>query len=93
VSDLFDELEDFDAGPLPDMRRAKLIDLTGKQFGRLFVVGRGKMKSTWLCICDCGERREVLSTVLRRGRQVSCGCYQRQMNRRAMIGRLAREKR
>ena len=59
---------------------SKLIDLTGKRFGRLTVLEKveNKGKTTnarWLCLCDCGNTTEVLGTTLRRGESTSCGCY------------------
>lgn len=50
------------------------IDISNERFGRLVVqeyVGRNK----WKCLCDCGTTRIVASIALRRGIQVSCGCY------------------
>jgi len=56
---------------------SKLIDLTGKRFGRLTVVKKVPSKNTnarWLCKCDCGNEITVLGTTLRRGESKSCGC-------------------
>lgn len=58
------------------------IDLTGQRFGRLTALSEhGKAKNghtTWLCLCDCGDK--VVSTVdhLRSGHTQSCGCLQRE---------------
>lgn len=58
------------------------IDLTGQRFGRLTALSEhGKAKNghtTWLCLCDCGNK--VVSTVdhLRSGHTQSCGCLQRE---------------
>ena len=58
---------------------AALIDLTGKRFGRLVVLGRedvpskGKVRR-WLCHCDCGNEPLVLGKHLRSGATTSCGC-------------------
>lgn len=57
---------------------SQLIDLTGRRFHRLVVLGRGGSCSghvKWRCLCDCGNETEVLSQGLRRGRTKSCGCY------------------
>lgn len=58
----------------------KAIDLTNKQFGKLFVVGRfGKMSdghAKWLCDCSCGNQTLVASNSLKRGDTRSCGCSQ-----------------
>lgn len=55
------------------------IDLLGKKFGRLLVVGRepnnNRGHAMWLCICDCGKKTIVLGTDLRRMHTTSCGCF------------------
>lgn len=65
------------------MRIAKLIDLTGKKFGRLTVIEKGSVNPNgntyWVCKCDCGEIRNVRSYALRRKEEVSCGCYRREL--------------
>ena len=58
------------------MRR--LIDLTGQRFGRLTVVSRAEndrhRNSRWICVCDCGKKKEIHGMSLRRGKTLSCGC-------------------
>ncbi|MCL4483450.1 MAG: hypothetical protein M1445_12725 [Bacteroidetes bacterium] len=53
-------------------------NLIGRQFGRLTVLNRitaDKFRhSKWLCICDCGNQVEVLSSNLNTGHTLSCGC-------------------
>jgi hypothetical protein len=55
-------------------------DLTGREFGRLWVIGRlavdGKRYARWQCICKCGNRKVVLGGNLLSGRTKSCGCLQ-----------------
>lgn len=59
------------------------IDLIGKRFGRLVVLERaesivsksGKAKGRWLCRCDCGNTKIVLTDSLTGGYAKSCGCY------------------
>lgn len=69
------------------------VDLTGKRFGRLTVIGRadnyrhrtyypdGTFKTTsmakWKCRCDCGNEIEAIGQNLKSGRSKSCGCYMR----------------
>ena len=59
----------------------KLIDLTGEKFGRLVVVKRvenGKWGHIrYLCLCDCGKEKIVLSNHLKSGDTKSCGCLSR----------------
>lgn len=55
----------------------RLIDLTGKTFGRLTVLGRGEVrgdKIMWRCRCSCGVEKQVYGGHLRSGRSQSCGC-------------------
>lgn len=58
---------------------AQKINLVGKKFGRLTVIEEAKKhtKSSaahWLCECECGNRKIVLSHNLRDGQVRSCGC-------------------
>jgi hypothetical protein len=56
----------------------KLVDLTGESFGKLVVSHRVEnLKNNgvlWLCYCDCGGKKEVLTKNLRDGKTKSCGC-------------------
>lgn len=56
----------------------KLIDLTGKKFGRWIVVKRvGNDKNwnpLWKCQCQCGTIKIVNGSHLRSGNSKSCGC-------------------
>lgn len=58
-----------------------LIDLTGKRFGRLAVIGiaennAGRIK--WECRCDCGNMHVASGVHLKSGGTQSCGCFQRE---------------
>jgi hypothetical protein len=55
-------------------------DLTGLRFGRLVAlsyISNGK-NSKWLCACDCGNKKEVLTGALGSGNTKSCGCLSRE---------------
>lgn len=57
-------------------------DLTGKQFGRLYVckrIRRNGRNNVYLCKCDCGNYTEVLQSNLTQGKSTSCGCYQKEL--------------
>jgi hypothetical protein len=60
----------------------RLIDLTSQRFGRLLVIRKVKAKSHassyWECICDCGTVKIISGAKMRRGVQISCGCYRKQ---------------
>ena len=62
----------------------KRVDLTGRKFGRLTVVGyaasmpNGQLK--WHCRCECGATRVVYGVHLNRGKTRSCGCYNNEVH-------------
>jgi hypothetical protein len=62
-----------------------VIDLTGKRFGRLTVIGlspRSRPHETrWSCRCDCGGAADTRTRSLRIGKTKSCGCIQREYAR------------
>lgn len=72
-----------------------MLDLTGKQFGRLTVICRGEdyvspsgaRTVRWLCKCSCGNPKLLLIQrgALTSGATVSCGCYQKEIA--ALTGR------
>ena len=57
-------------------RHPSFIDLTGKTFGKWTVLefhsynNRGSVK--WLCRCECGTEKPVITADLRRGRSTQC---------------------
>jgi len=57
------------------------LDLRGKRFGRLTVVGNGYPSEDknilWDCRCDCGTTITVKATYLKSGHTRSCGCLSR----------------
>jgi hypothetical protein len=62
---------------------SKLVDLTGKQFGRLTVLNRVGCKygkPAWLCQCECGNTCVAVGYLLKRGGVKSCGCLVRETN-------------
>lgn len=66
---------------------SKLIDLTGRRFGKLTVIKRAgtyrppdSLESTfptWLCKCDCGRETIAYGNNLRAGTTRSCGCLRK----------------
>jgi len=55
------------------------IDLIGKRFGRLVVIGEKSERDKrghvlWECLCDCGNKCVVLGYSLGSGKTNSCGC-------------------
>jgi hypothetical protein len=64
------------------LRTKRLVDLTGKKFGKLLVLfqvphsaDRVSGKARWLCKCDCGKEHVTRTDYLRSGRSTSCGCF------------------
>lgn len=58
------------------------IDLTGKRFGRLVVLGKDVKHGNnwyWKCRCDCGNEVSVDGKSLRGGCTKSCGCLNREL--------------
>jgi hypothetical protein len=57
----------------------RLIDLTGRRFGRLVVTRRGptdaRGEAHWDCVCDCGGLASPAGYALRVGASTSCGCF------------------
>lgn len=55
-------------------------DFAGKQINRWFVIRKLDERGAhgevyWLCQCQCGTKRKVLSNTLALGTSKSCGCY------------------
>lgn len=68
-----------------------LIDLAGRQFGRLVVLRRGPYVGSdpgWLCRCAFGTEKLVRSSCLRRGSTRSCGCFRSELNSEAYSAKL-----
>lgn len=60
----------------------KLIDISGQRFGRLVVIHRvysHNANSRWLCKCDCGNEKVILSGSLISGSANSCGCIKKEV--------------
>lgn len=54
------------------------LDLTGQKFGRLVAIEplpeRKHAKLVWLCSCECGNTKGIISYLLTSGATQSCGC-------------------
>lgn len=58
------------------MRPKMRIDLTGKVFGNLTVIGINKIergRAYWTCTCACGRTKALRGELLRNGSTLSCG--------------------
>jgi hypothetical protein len=69
---------------------ARAVDIAGQQFGRLTVQARAH-GSRWLCICECGNQKEVPGGDLKEGKVRSCGCLRSELvslrHRKNLAGR------
>ena len=54
------------------------INEIGNRYGQLTVIAKDTTKTKnenfWICQCDCGNTTSINGTILRSGKQVSCGC-------------------
>lgn len=68
----------------------KFIDMTGRRFGELTVVGRApeqiKRRPAWVCVCDCGRTKTVAGDSLRSGDVTVCGEHRTQAWIQSRIG-------
>lgn len=59
------------------MAKNQGYDITGQRFGKLVVLGKGESKgpgrTTWNCICDCGNKKTIRGDALKSGSTTSCG--------------------
>lgn len=57
----------------------KYKDISGQKFGQLTALYKlhnyHKTGSYWLCVCECGNFKEVYLGSLQQGLTISCGCY------------------
>lgn len=61
---------------------AAWVDLTGRRFGRITVLGFKERKNKhtyWFCLCDCGTEFVSIGNNLCRGKSKSCGCLRKEM--------------
>jgi len=73
----------------------RVIDLTGQKFSRLTVLERagsyqapnGNTTAQWLCKCDCGETKVIITGHLRSGSSKSCGCLRTEISAARFAGK------
>jgi hypothetical protein len=67
--------------PIPFSLRLKgLGDLSGMTFARWTVIYKSSPNGgpkRWMCVCECGMKRNVSQASLRAGTSQSCGCLQK----------------
>jgi hypothetical protein len=61
----------------------QIINLIGLRYGKLVVTERTENdkwgKSQWRCICDCGNKKVIAGSSLKKGLTNSCGCLRKQV--------------
>lgn len=66
-------------------------DLTGKKFDKLTVISEVKERKKgciyWLCLCSCGNKKEVAGRLLKSGSVRSCGCLINIHKKKNIIGK------
>lgn len=63
------------------------MDLIGRKFGRLTVVGKSERKGFVVCKCDCDNTKEIRATQLTKKKQPTQSCGYIHRERASEIGR------
>jgi len=69
-----------------ELPRKRQLDLTGRRYGRLLVLGPvveedGSIQN-WECLCDCGKKVICYKENLSSGATKSCGCLREEQRRK-----------
>lgn len=61
------------------MKNTKKVNIVGKKFGKLLIESEVELRNKnghilYLCLCDCGNKKEILGASIRQGLTKSCGC-------------------
>jgi hypothetical protein len=67
------------------------MDLENRQFGRLTVLSKAESRETsggnvltrWLCLCQCGKQKIILTSSLLQGKTKSCGCLHKETSQQS----------
>lgn len=59
-----------------------MINMVGKRYSRLIVISRDvdsiRKAFFWNCLCDCGKKKSIQGSNMRRGLIKSCGCLRKE---------------
>lgn len=75
-------------------RNHRFIDLSGRKFGKWMVIERdisSKEKVSWMCECECGNKKSLIPSVLKNGHSKSCGCFWKEVMRKERIDLIGRK--
>lgn len=53
--------------------------MIGKKFGLLTVLSRGLRPAYWVCLCECGNKKEIYHSSLTGEQTRSCGCLRKKL--------------
>ena len=71
------------------------INELGNKYGKLTVLYKAETEKgkpiKWHCLCECGNEKDILGTMLRSGNTKSCGCLQRKRAAESNIERAGGE--
>lgn len=66
-----------------------LAKYLGKRYGKLVITGyilgnngtkrKNQKHNRFICSCDCGNTKSIVSQSIRNGKTISCGCHMREM--------------
>jgi hypothetical protein len=63
-------------GDVHVLKKPQMLDIGGQKFGRLLAVSKAgrtdKGERFWLCLCDCGNTKEITGSALVAGKIKSC---------------------
>jgi hypothetical protein len=61
--------------------KGRVMDIAGRRFGRITVISLSHINknSYWHCKCDCGNEFIAIGNNMIRGKQVSCGCFKKEL--------------
>lgn len=64
-------------GDVNFLKHPRQLDLNDQSFGRLVVLRQGSLRKSgdrlWVCLCACGNIKEIAGTALIHNRTLSCG--------------------
>lgn len=62
---------------------SSMYNIVGKKFNRLTVLEKTRINKQytpyWLCLCECGNKKEIRGDQLKSGHSKSCGCLLREV--------------
>ena len=63
-----------------------IIDLTGQKFNRLTAISYDEHNNKWWWLCECGNKKLIDSSEVKRGKTKSCGCLAKELKPALIYG-------